>query len=113
MLFKLSRYRVKYHATFWLAGYINVVIVSFAKPDCQYTKGSLTLSGTGLDFSSPGSVVKAGISALKAATGGNTKVLLAVGGATYYNWGAMNVQCVKDLVDDLGFDGEFICNLVV
>lgn len=82
-----------------------MVVVSFAKPDCFYTKGSLALSGTGLQFSSTGAVVKAGIAALKAAQP-NTRVLLAVGGATYYNFAQLNVQCVRDIVDDFGFDGE-------
>jgi chitinase len=86
-------------------GYINVVIVSFAKPECTYTKRSLSFAGTGLDFSSSGPVVKAGIAALKAATNNNTKVLLAVGGATYTNFAAMNTQCIADLVEDFGFDG--------
>lgn len=83
-----------------------MVIVSFVKPECTYTKGSLSFAGTGLDFSSTGSTVKAAIAALKAATNNNTKVLLAVGGATYNNWGSLNTACIKDLVDDFGFDGE-------
>jgi hypothetical protein len=86
-------------------GYINVVIISFVKPECTYTKGSLSFAGTGLDFSSSGPVVKAAIAALKAATNNNTKVLLAVGGATYTNFAQMNTQCLADLVDDFGFDG--------
>ncbi|KAF6265045.1 glycoside hydrolase superfamily [Scenedesmus sp. NREL 46B-D3] len=88
-----------------IPSYINVVIISFAKPECTYTKGSLSFAGTGLDFSSSGPVVKAAIAALKAATNSNTKVLLAVGGATYTNFAAMNTQCIADLVDDFGFDG--------
>jgi chitinase len=50
-------------------------------------------------------VVKAAVAALKAATNNNTKVLLAVGGATYTNFAQMNTQCIADLVDDFGFDG--------
>jgi len=40
------------------SGYINVVIVSFAKPDCSYVKGSLNISPaqTGIQFSSTGPV---------------------------------------------------------
>ncbi len=87
------------------AGYINVVIVSFAKPDCTYVKGSLALAGTGLDFSSDGAVVKDAITALKSAHP-NTRVLLAVGGATYTNFAGMNTKCIKDIVDDFGYDGE-------
>lgn len=78
--------------------------MSFAQPDCTYAKGSFALSGTGLQFSSDGAVVRAGIAALKAAQP-NTRVLLAVGGATYTNFAALNTQCIKNLVDDFGFDG--------
>lgn len=88
-----------------IPSYINVVIVSFARPECTYTKGSLSFAGTGLDFSSPGPAVKAAIAALKAATSGNTKVLLAVGGATFTNFASMNTQCIADMVEDFGFDG--------
>ena len=45
-----------------------------------------------------------GIRALKAAQP-NTRVLLAVGGSLYTNFTNFSTQCVKDLVDDLGFDG--------
>jgi chitinase len=84
--------------------YVNVVIVSFAKPDCSYTKGSYQLTSTGLDFSSDGTVVKDAIAALKSANP-NSRVLLAVGGATYYNFAATKPQCIKDIIDDFGFDG--------
>jgi chitinase len=60
-------------------------MMSFVKPDCAYTKGSLTLGGTGLDFSSSGSVVRDAVATLKARNP-NTHVLLAVGGATYTNF---------------------------
>jgi chitinase len=89
----------------FFAGYTNVVIVSFVRPDCTYTKGRLALAGTGLDFSSDGPVVKNAIAILKSAHP-NTRVLLAVGGATYTNFAGMNTQCIKDMVDDFGFDGE-------
>jgi chitinase len=87
--------------------HVNVVVVSFAKPDCTYTKGSLSFAGTGLDFSSSGPVVRDAVRALKTASPG-TRVLLAVGGATYTNFAGLNMQCVKDLVDDLGMDGADI-----
>jgi hypothetical protein len=32
--------------------------------------------------------------------------MLAVGGATYTNFAGMNTVCIKDIVDDFGFDGE-------
>lgn len=85
--------------------YVNVVSVSFAQPDCSYVKGSLSLQGTGLSFSSDGPTVKAAIAALKAAQP-NTRVMLAVGGATYTNFAALNTACIKNVVDDFGFDGE-------
>jgi chitinase len=74
--------------------YINVVAVSFAKPDCTYSKGSFMLSGTGLQFSSEGATVSAAIAALKTRQP-NTRVLLAVGGATYTNFAGINTQCLK------------------
>ena len=92
---------------------MNVVIVGFAKPDCTYVKGSLDISysRTGLIFqnnfvSATGAELKASIAALKAAQP-NTRVLLSAGGgdAAYNNWQAINTQCLKDLVDDLGFHG--------
>ena len=81
-----------------------VVMVSFVQPDCTYKKGSYSLSGTGLQFSSDGPTVRDAIKALKAARP-NTRVIVAVGGATYTNFKGMNTQCIKDLVDDFGFDG--------
>ncbi|WIA42818.1 hypothetical protein OEZ86_008748 [Tetradesmus obliquus] len=87
-----------------MSPYVNVVIVSFAKPDCSYTKGSFQLTGTGLDFSSDGTIVRDAITALKTANP-NTRVLLAVGGATYYNFAGTRPQCIKDIIDDFGFDG--------
>ena len=79
-------------------------MVSFVQPDCTYKKGSYSLSGTGLQFSSDGPTVRDAIKALKAARP-NTRVIVAVGGATYTNFKGMNTQCIKDLVDDFGFDG--------
>ena len=55
------------------------------RPDCTYTKGSLTFGGTGLDFSSEGAVVRDAVTTLKAKRP-NTRVLLGVGGATYTNF---------------------------
>jgi len=87
-----------------LAAYVNVVVVSFVKPDCTYTKGSLAFSGTGVDFSSPGDVVRDAIKILKDSNP-NVRVLLAVGGATYTNFARMNTQAIRDIVDDFGYDG--------
>lgn len=84
--------------------YVNVVMLSFAKPDCTYSKGSLSFAGTGLEFSAPGSTVKAAVAALKAANS-NTRVLLAVGGGAYRNWAALNGRCLQDLASDFALDG--------
>lgn len=98
--------------------YVNIVILSFASPNCTYTKGSLqfyqpspdgdpakTKVTTGLLFTPPGATVKVGIAALKAARPG-TKVLLSLGESAYTNFAALNVQCIKDLVEDFALDGE-------
>ena len=74
--------------------YVNVVAVSFAKPDCTYTKGSFSLGTTGLQFSSDGPTVAAAIASLKSRQP-NTRVLLAVGGATYTNFAGINTKCLK------------------
>jgi hypothetical protein len=96
-----------------VTAHVNVVIVGFARPDCTYVKGSLDISysTTGLIFdndfiSATGAELKAGIAALKAAQN-NTRVLLSVGGGSdaYNNWAAINTNCLKALVDDVGFQG--------
>jgi len=73
------------------------------KPDCTY-QGGLKLAGTGLDFSSDGSAVKGAITALKAKNP-NTKTLVAVSGATYTNFGGLNIQAIAKFVADFGLDG--------
>eukprot|EP00775_Hariotina_reticulata_P004001 gene4001-4251_t len=96
-----------------IPAHVNVIIVGFARPDCTYVKGSLDISygTTGLIFdnsfiSATGAELKAGIAALKAAQN-NTRILLSVGGGSdaYNNWKAINTNCLKALVDDLGFQG--------
>jgi hypothetical protein len=47
-------------------------------------KGSLSFTGTGLEFSSAGATVRDAVALLKARQP-NTRVLLGVGGATYTN----------------------------
>ena len=64
----------------------------------------LPAANTGLQFSSDASTVRDAIRALKAAQP-NTRVLIAVGGATYTNFAGMNTQCIKDVIADFGFDG--------
>ena len=81
---------------------INIVVLSFAYPDCKYTKGSNTFEGTGLEFSNKVSDVKNTIMQL------HTKgiiVMLGVGGATFVNWDGVNYKALSDLASDLGVDG--------
>ena len=80
---------------------INVVFLSFANPNCSYVKGSMTFSGTGLDFSSDFAVVKAAIQLLR---NRNVVVMLSVGGATY-PFDSFNPRAVVDFANDLGVDG--------
>jgi len=80
---------------------INVVFLSFAKPNCSYVKGSNTFTGTGLDFSSDFSVVKEAVQILR---NRNVVVMLSVGGATY-PFDGFNPRAVVDFANDLGVDG--------
>jgi chitinase len=83
-----------------------VVNVAFAQPDCTYTKGSLSFDGTGLQFyvPQPSATVKSAIAELKSRQP-NTRVFLSVGGGTISSWSTLSTTCIKDLVDDFGFDG--------
>lgn len=83
-----------------LSGY-TTVLLSFAQPDMTYT-GGLTFEGTGIQFSSDPPVIKAAIAAAQAR---GMKVLLAVGGATYTNWGALNAAGIAAFVQEFGLDG--------
>jgi chitinase len=82
---------------------VNVVVLSFAKPDSTYTTGG-SLSAAGLDFELSSADLKAKIASLKSKNP-STQVLIAVGGATYSNWSALNTQALSALVEDLGLDG--------
>lgn len=86
-----------------IAPYVNMVIVSFMRPDAIY-HGNFNLADTGLDFSADGAVVKGAIAALKQRNP-KTKVLVAVGGATYHNFAALNPSAIASVVQDFGFDG--------
>ncbi len=86
-----------------LPSYVNMVIVSFIKPDATYS-GNLNLANTGLQFSADGSVVKGAIALLKQRNP-NTKVLVAVGGASYKNFANLNTGAIASVVKDFGFDG--------
>lgn len=87
-----------------LPPYVNVVVVSFMKPDGTYS-GNYNLEGTGLKFSANGTVVKDAIALLKKRNP-NTKVLLGVGGAEYReNFASLNTTAIANVVIDFGFDG--------
>ena len=77
----------------------DIIYISFAKPDCSYTKGSF--EGTGLSFSSDFKVVSEAIEQLP-----DTKtVMLSVGGGTYGQWEQLNVDAIIALADDLHCKG--------
>lgn len=82
---------------------ITHVALAFVKPDLAYP-GGLDLSGTGLQYPFPGAVLKEAIAALKARAPA-TRVLLAVGGATYGGWDRLDTGALARLVADLGADG--------
>ncbi|MEG3836644.1 MULTISPECIES: glycosyl hydrolase family 18 protein [unclassified Microcoleus] len=92
-----------------LAPYVNTVIVSFIKPDCNY-RGNCNIDGTGLEFwannneKKDGTIFKDAIALLKQRNP-NTKVLVSVGGASYKNFAQLNSTAIADIVKDFGFDG--------
>jgi chitinase len=73
------------------------------RPDSTYTDG-VNFSGTGLDFSSDPSVIKSAIALLKARNP-KTKVLIAVGGATYTAFNNLNAGAVAKFVQAFNLDG--------
>jgi len=87
-----------------LPAYVNIVYLSFMKPDGTYQAGSYDISGTGLQFVYDGKVLKEAIAALKQKNP-NTLVLIAVGGATYHGFDKLNTQAIADFVKDFGLDG--------
>lgn len=86
-----------------LPNYVGVINIAFAKPDMIYS-GNDSLEGTGLNFSYSGKVLKEAINAIHRKNA-NTKVILAIGGATYHDWNNMSVQAITQFVKDYGFDG--------
>lgn len=85
------------------------VVVAFARPDFSWN--GRNWSGTGLQFAQPPNVVRAQIATLRSH---GTRVLLAVGGATYLNWPALAAErgkpgavtaALTHFVNDMGFDG--------
>jgi len=89
------------------------VIVAFARPNFSWAGlQANTWAGTGIDFNSRPSDIKAAIDVLRAR---NIKVLLAVGGATYNDWAALaaeghagrgpTIDALARIMSELGFDG--------
>lgn len=89
------------------------VMIAFAQPDFSWQGiAANTWGGTGIDFSSSPQSVKAAIDVLHSR---NMKVILSVGGATYYNWAALAAEGVAGhgtittaltkIMTDMGFDG--------
>ena len=92
-------------ATYSLAkipAYIGIIPIAFAKPDSVYTAGSYNYTGAGLGINATKDVT---LGAIKLAQAKGQKLLLSVGGATYPNFGAINVPALMNLVKDLGIDG--------
>ncbi|MFA5123798.1 glycoside hydrolase family 18 protein [Zavarzinia sp.] len=88
----------------WLPPYASTVVLSFAKPDLVYP-GGLDISGTGLEYQFPGSVLHDAVARLKHENP-ETKVLLGIGGDSYKGgWPAFDVAATAKLVKDLGADG--------
>lgn len=86
--------------------FVNYVFLAFAKPDLRYTQGSYDISQTGIQVPYDGCTLKESISALNDK---GTKVILSIGGETYWTsstiYNDIDYQQIKDLVDDLGFAG--------
>ncbi|PSC67018.1 chitinase [Micractinium conductrix] len=91
------------HRLATLPAYVDLVYLSFMYPDATYT-GGVTWAGTGIQFSSDPAVVKGAVALLKQRNP-RTKVLVAVGGATYTAWDKLNAASIKRFVDEFGLDG--------
>ena len=90
-----------------LPDHVNYVIFSFAKANLRYTKGSYDLSRTGIEAdAAAGKRLALSIELLRSR---GTKVILSIGGETYWrepaNYTDIRYGEIKDLVDDYGFDG--------
>ncbi|MEM9686998.1 MAG: Ig-like domain-containing protein, partial [Bacteroidota bacterium] len=85
--------------------HITHVFLAFAKPNLTYVKGSFNIVGTGIQTPYGGQTLKESVTALKSK---GIKVILSIGGETYWGSNAaynINYQQIKDLVDDMGFEG--------
>ncbi|MEV0848628.1 glycosyl hydrolase family 18 protein [Streptomyces sp. NPDC049954] len=88
--------------------YIGTIVLSFMQPDAQYTRGSYSFNGTGLQFSYDGTVLRDAVSLLRQRNPG-VEVLVGIGGASYNNWAGLNVSAIADFVSDFGLDGVEVC----
>ncbi|MCM5662983.1 Ig-like domain-containing protein [Galbibacter mesophilus] len=85
--------------------HITHIFLAFAKPNLRYQKGSFDLQGTGIQTPYDGQTLKETVAILKDK---GIKVILSIGGETYWGTSAaydINYQQIKDLVDDMGFEG--------
>ncbi len=81
------------------------IFLAFAKPAMRYYKGSYDLSNTGIQCSYDGRALKAVLDILKKK---GTKVLLSIGGETYWPGGIPAIiyyQEIADFVKDFGLAG--------
>ena len=86
-----------------VAPYVGVVNLAFMQPDSTYVRGG-PLSTTGLRFPFDGAVLARGIATLRARQPA-TRLLVAVGGASYDRWDAFHPDAVAAFVEDFGLDG--------
>lgn len=85
--------------------FVNHIFLAFAKPNLRYISGSYDLTETGIQVPYDGCALKESVSALKDK---GIKVILSIGGETYWNsTSAYEIEYgqIKDLVDDIGFSG--------
>nr|QOL01084.1 putative extracellular protein CSOL_014 [Pseudococcomyxa simplex] len=81
--------------------YVTTVIMAFCQPDMTFTPGSF--AGTGFQYLDENyNTVKQQIANLKQK---GTRVLVAVGGANYAKWSALNTGSLASFVKEMGFNG--------
>ncbi|MGE0717823.1 MAG: hypothetical protein AB7P02_20415 [Alphaproteobacteria bacterium] len=85
-----------------MPGYIDVLILAFAKPDLDY-RGDLDLSRTGLRYRS-GPMLRDAVGLLRRRNPA-VRVLVAVGGWGFFGWDRLDAPGIARLVADLGLDG--------
>jgi len=86
-----------------LPAYLNIVALSFVKPDARYG-GAEDLAPTGLQTPFGRTLLAESIALLKQRHPG-TRVLLSIGGATYNTWNDFRPVDIARLVAALGADG--------